>query len=94
MFELPQISLPIGILLAVFAAYMIFYVLYGLFNIYHILRYGVYGFGLYLLLAIFTGGTIILVSGSIFWLMEYDWTTTISLQNFFNVNNDETLLSI
>jgi hypothetical protein len=94
MFELPQISLPIGILLAVFAAYMIFYVLYGLFNIYHLLRYGVYGFGLYLLLAIFTGGTIILVSGSIFWLMEYDWTTTISLQNFFNVNNDETLLSI
>lgn len=94
MFELPQFSIPVGVFLLVFAAYMVFYILYSLFNIYHLLRYGVFGFGLYLLVAIFTGGTIILVSGSIFWLMEYDWTLPISLQSILNLGNDDVFLSI
>ena len=87
MFELPNIDLPIYVFLFVFGVYMLFYVLYSLFNIYHLIRYGVYGFGLYLIVTIFTGGTILLVAGSFFLFAEYDWTIPVSLDNaaeFYN----------
>lgn len=89
MFDLPNIDLPIYVFLFVFVAYMLFYVLYSLFNIYHLIRYGVYGFGLYLIVTIFTGGTILLVAGSTLLLLDYDWTFSISPNNaaeFYNEN--------
>lgn len=89
MFDLPNISVPVGAFLIVYGAYMMFYVLYSLFNVYHLLRYGVYGFGLYLLVTIFTGGTIILVAGSTFLLMEYDWAHPISLDNTVEYYNED-----
>lgn len=89
MFELPNIDLPIYYFLFVFGVYMLFYVLYSLFNIYHLIRYGVYGFGLYLIVSIFTVGTIILISGSTFMLMEYDWTLPISLDNATQFYNED-----
>lgn len=79
MFAFPELSIPISIFLFVFGAYMLFYLLYSLFNIYHLVRYGVYGFGLYLLVTIFTGGTILLVSGSFFMLSEFNWNEPISI---------------
>ncbi|MBI4257100.1 hypothetical protein HY626_03545 [Candidatus Uhrbacteria bacterium] len=81
MFAIPNINLPLYVFLFVFMAYMLFYVLYSLFNVYHLIRYGVYGFGLYLIVTIFAGGTIILLAGSTFMLMTYDWTLPISLNN-------------
>lgn len=89
MFELPNIDLPIYYFLFVFGVYMLFYVLYSLFNIYHLIRYGVYGFGLYLIVSIFTVGTIILIAGSTFMLMEYDWTLPISLDNATQFYNED-----
>lgn len=89
MFDIPSIDLPIYVFLFVFAAYMIFYVLYSLFNIYHLIRYGVYGFGLYLIVTIFTGGTILFIAGSTFMLMEYDWTLPISLDNATQFYNED-----
>jgi hypothetical protein len=79
MFNLPDLSVPIWIFLYVYGAYMLFYVLYSLFNIYHLIRYGVYGFGLYLLVTIFTGGTILLLTGSFFLLSEYNWNELVSV---------------
>lgn len=89
MFELPNIDLPIYYFLFVFGVYMLFYVLYSLFNIYHLIRYGVYGFGLYLIVSIFTVGTIMLIAGSTFMLMEYDWTLPISLDNATQFYNED-----
>ncbi|MBI5369862.1 hypothetical protein HZA85_01570 [Candidatus Uhrbacteria bacterium] len=86
MFELPQFSLPLSIFLYVYSAYMLFYVLYSLFNIYHLIRYGVYGFGLYLIVTLFTGGTILLVGGSLYLLLGYDWTQIVSLNALFEKN--------
>jgi len=57
------------------------FLFYGLFNIYHLIRYGLYGFGLYLIVTIFAGGTILLVSGSIFMLMEFNWSQPIFLND-------------
>ena len=89
MFDLPNFDIPIYVFLFVYGAYMLFYVLYALFNIYHLVRYGVYGFGLYLIVTIFTGGTIILVSGSVFMLMEYDWTYPISSGTAVDFYNED-----
>ncbi len=89
MFDLPSFNIPIYVFLFVYGAYMLFYVLYALFNIYHLVRYGVYGFGLYLIVTIFTGGTIILVSGSVFMLMEYDWTYPISSGTAVDFYNED-----
>ncbi|HLD20555.1 MAG TPA: hypothetical protein VJB64_00495 [Patescibacteria group bacterium] len=89
MLEIPNIAIPMYVFLFVFGAYMLFYVIYNLFNIYHLIRYGVYGFGLYLIVTIFTGGTIILVAGSTFLLMEYDWTLSISSENVPEFYNED-----
>ncbi len=89
MFQFPHINIPVAVFLLIFAAYMIFYILYSLFNIYHLLRYGVYGFGLYILVTVFTGGTIILISGATFLLMEYDWMRPITFQNVSDFYNDD-----
>lgn len=89
--DLPSFSLPVSIFLYVFGAYMIFYVLYSLFNIYHLVRYGVYSFSLYVLVTVFTGGTILLVAGSIFLLMDYDWTAPISFNGVIQDYDDSGL---
>ena len=89
MFDLPNFNIPIYVFLFVYGAYMLFYVLYSLFNIYHLIRYGVYGFGLYLIITIITGGTIILVSGSVFMLMEYDWTHPTTFSDVVDYYNED-----
>ncbi len=89
MFDLPDINLPIAVFLIVYGAYMVFYVLYSLFNIYHLIRYGVYGLGLYLIVSIFVGGTIILVAGSVFPLLEYEWTLPLSLDRVGDFYNED-----
>lgn len=88
MFDLPEVSIPIVIFLIVFGAYILFYILYSLFNIYHLVRYGVYGLGLYIIVTVFTGGTILLVAGSFFMLAEYDWMKPVSLNNTIEQYNE------
>lgn len=91
MFDIPNVNIPILVFLLIWGAYMLFYVLYSLFNIYHLIRYGIYGLGLYLIVTIFTGGTILLVSGSIFLLIEYDWNYPISLNQVIRYYNEDFL---
>lgn len=89
MFDIPNINIPIYILLFVFAAFLIIYVFSSLFNIYHLLRYGISGFGLYLIVTIFTGGTILLVAGSAMMLTQYDWSVPISLNSAAQFYNED-----
>lgn len=88
-FDIPNVQVPIVVFLVVYGGYMLFYLLYSLFNIYHLIRYGVYGFGLYLIVTVFTGGTILLVSGSVFLLAEYDWSQPITLENTVEFYNED-----
>ena len=94
MFDLPNVSIPIAVFLIVYGAYMLFYVLYALFNVYHLIRYGVYGLGMYLIVTLFTGGTILLVAGSAFLLLEYDWTQPISVQKTIDYYNEDLFPSL
>ncbi len=89
MFDMPSISIPIAVFLIVYGAYMLFYILYSLFNIYHLVRYGIYGFGLYVIVTVFAGGTILLIGASLFMLMEYDWSMPISLGSAVEYYNED-----
>jgi hypothetical protein len=89
MFEIPSISIPVAVLLIVYGSYMLFYILYSVFNVYHLIRYGVKGFGLYLIVTAFTGGTIILIGASVFLLLNYDWSIPISLSNAVEYYNED-----
>lgn len=67
---------------------MFIYILYGIFNIYHLVRYGIYGTGLYALITIFGSGAILLSAGSIFLLLGFDWSTPIAIQEVSNLYNN------
>ncbi|NQV88929.1 MAG: hypothetical protein HQ488_01220 [Parcubacteria group bacterium] len=89
MFDFSTMSIPVSVFLTVFGAYMLFYIFYGLFNVYHLIKYGIFGIGLYILVTIFTGGTILLISGSTFMLMEYDWSHPISAEGAAQYYNED-----
>lgn len=76
-FSLSTIGIPVFLVLIVYAIYLVVYVLYSLFNLFHLMKYGVEGTQLFLIVSVFTGGTILLVAGSIFWLASFDWTFTV-----------------
>jgi len=78
-FSLTELSFPILIFLGIYCFFLLFYIIYSLFTAMHLLKYGVASFHLYLLIVIYIGGTILLVSGSIFLLLRYDWTYSIPL---------------
>lgn len=79
-------TLPISIILIPLGVFLIFYLFYSVFNIYHLLRFGVYGFGLYLISSFFVLGTIGLLALSGFYLSAYDWNAPIAFQNILEVN--------
>ncbi len=89
MYDLPQISIPISIFLFLYAGYLFFYIAYSLFNIYHLLRYGIYGFSLYVLITIFAGGTILLIASSIFLLWDVNWAHQIGLSEGAQYYNED-----
>ena len=72
-------SIPVSLFLGIYGCFLLFYIIYSLFNVYHLLKYGVAGLPLYLLVVVFTGGTILLVGGSILLLLNYDWSYTLPL---------------
>lgn len=78
-FSLSEISFPIIVFLGVYGFFLLFYIIYSLFTVMHLVKYGVAGFPLYLLTAVYAGGTILLVSVSIFMLARYDWTYSVPL---------------
>lgn len=91
-FSFPEISIPVFSLLGIFGLYMTCYVLYSLFNIFHLVKYGVAGNGLVLIVSIFLGGTVLLITGSIFILLPYDWTYAIPLNEITDVFNENVAL--
>ncbi|OGL62670.1 hypothetical protein A3C09_02740 [Candidatus Uhrbacteria bacterium RIFCSPHIGHO2_02_FULL_47_44] len=91
-FSFPEISIPVFSFLGIFGLYMACYVLYSLFNIFHLVKYGIAGNGLFLIVFTFLGGTILLVAASIFLLLPYDWTYAIPLNQITDVFNENVAL--
>ena len=81
--SVPEFYIPISVILIPFGIFMVLYILYSIFNIYHLIKYGIYGFGLYLLTTVFTGGAIILIVLSANFLFGYNWDANFSLDLIF-----------
>lgn len=76
-FSLSTINVPVFLVLIVYIIYLACYVLYSLFNLFHLIKYGVENSQLVLIVLVFTGGTILIVAGSILWLLSFDWSVTL-----------------
>ena len=72
-----------AVFLAPYGFFALFYVIYSIFNIYHLVRFGVYTFGAYLIITIFLAGTVFLVGASFYMLVPYDWFATWSVTGVF-----------
>lgn len=81
--SLISFAIPLWSVLAVYGAFMAFFALYVLFNLYHLLRFGTFGPGLALTVALFSIGTAALLLVSYDVLSAYDWTATIPLSDLF-----------
>jgi len=89
MFELPSLGLPVSIFLILYGVFMFFFLMYSAFNAYHLIRYGFSDFFLYLLIIVFTGGTIILVSASVIQMLQYDWGRPITADQALEYFNED-----
>ncbi|HCB56308.1 TPA: hypothetical protein DEP26_05090 [Candidatus Uhrbacteria bacterium] len=74
-----SLSFPLWFVLIPFVLFFALFLIYNIFNMYHLLRFGVFGFGLYLITTIYTLGTFLLVCVAFFILVQYDWTTSVDL---------------
>jgi len=73
-----------------YGLFLAFFVVYTGFNLYHLLRFGTYGIGLYAVTAFFLAGTVMLLAVSLFLLLPYDWSYSMSLADFFErFKNDQ-----
>jgi len=82
------VTIPVSILLIPFGIFLIFYIFYSIFNVYHLLRFGVYGFGLYIISFLFVLGTLGMVGTSTYLLLKYDWSTPIQVDQFLEIDKD------
>jgi hypothetical protein len=83
---IPDLSIPIVVLLIPYGLFVLFYTIYALFNIYHLMRFGVYNLGSYLIITIFLGGTVFLFGASFMLLAPYDWFALWSMTDIFQAN--------
>ena len=92
-FVAPDTIIPISVLLIPLIIFLIFYLVYSFFNVYHLLRFGVYGFGLYMITTLYAAGTILLMAISIYFLLGYDWTQPIMFGGLVT-GNEESLFGL
>jgi hypothetical protein len=89
MFDVPSGGLTVSIFLILYGVFMLFFVFYSLFNVFHLIKYGFYNFSLYLLVTVFTGGTIILIATSTFQMVTYDWSVPLDLDRAVEYYNTD-----
>lgn len=89
---LPNIAIPLSVFLIPVGFFFLVFLIYSLFNMYHLLRFGVYGFGLYSLVSLYALGTIFLLLASFYLILQFDWTLTLSVDTFVDGYQSENFL--
>lgn len=78
-----SLEMPLSVFLLPFGLFLLFYVFYSFFNVYHLVKFGIYGFGAFLIVTVYAGVSIFLL-GAIFSVIGlYDWSIPFSLSDFF-----------
>lgn len=80
---LPVFSIPIAVLLILYAIFILFFLLYSFFNMYHVLRFGVANVTTCAIVAVYVTGSVILLGVSAASLLRYDWSTPFSVTAIF-----------
>jgi hypothetical protein len=83
--ELTQaaMGIPLWIILIPFGIFLIVFFIYSAFNFYHLIRFGVYSYGLYLIATLYLLVVIGILSVAVFFLMGYDFSSAISFETLF-----------
>mgnify|MGYP001594656129 CR=1 FL=1 len=82
----PDLAFPISFFLVFFGIFLLFYAVYSAFNLYHLLRFGIDGFGLYLIVTVYTGGSLVLAAAAFYLLSQYDWSVPFAIGNIFGAS--------
>ncbi len=85
--NIPDLIIPLWILLVPYGLFAAFFILWSLFNVYHLLRFGVASYSLSLLMVIYLAGTSALIFFSASLLLRFDWTVTINLTDILFSDN-------
>ena len=88
-FDITTFPIPLWSLLVFYSLFLLFFCLYTIFNVYHLVRFGTYGFGLYLITAVFLFGSVVLLAISFTMLSSYDWTTRIPISDYIDTYKSE-----
>lgn len=80
-------AFPVWILLVLYSGFLLFYLIYSIFSVYHLVKFGVYGSGLYVLVTLFVGGSLLLVGGSVLLLAGVEWSSVVHPANWFNLTS-------
>ncbi len=81
--DLTAFAIPLWAFLAVYGCFILFFLVHSFFNLYHLLRFGVYGFGLYGITTLFVFGSLGLLVVSALSLSAFDWTSSFPLSDVF-----------
>lgn len=76
-FSFADLSIPVFLFVGIYGFFLLGYVIYGLFILVHLLEFGRAGAPLFAIVIGFLGGTALLVTASLLWLLQYDLTYTI-----------------
>jgi len=71
-------AVPLSVLLIPYGLFMLIFFLYSIFNVYHLMRFGIYGHSLYIIVILFLMGSVVLSGISAFGLLQYDWSINLS----------------
>ncbi len=82
-FSLAGILIPVWWLLILYGVFLTVFLLYSAFNLYHLVRFGTISVSLYGVIALFIGGTLLLVGMTVLLLLPYDWYASFSLSDLF-----------
>lgn len=75
-------SIPLAIVLIPFLLFLILFFIFSILNLFHLIHYGPSTTGKFIVIAIYTAGTLALLGGSYFVLSPYDWSQPISSTRF------------
>lgn len=79
-----SVSFPLAYLLIPFGLFLLGCLAYHVFILYDLLRFGVYGPFLYMVVTIFTAGSLVILAVSLSRLAPYTWTHVVTPTSILN----------
>lgn len=87
-------TIPLAVVLIPFVLFLLLFFVFSIFNLFHVIHYGISTVGKFIIIAIYTAGTLFLLGGSYIVLAEYDWQQPISSTSFIDSAADTNLFEL